>query len=189
MTRETRPTIITLELVGTEELDGLCRRLQAAFAAGMAAAGLPNEGEPIPTDAEILHNIREPGTEVLHVIGGGRHVGGAIVRIDRAGTSGHLDFFFIDEEEQGTGMGAAAWAAIEARHPAVTVWETMTPYFEQRNIHFYVNRCGFHIVEFHHPGHPDPNGAHHHEHGERSGSGHQGEDDPDLMFRFRKVVS
>jgi len=28
------------------------------------------------------------------------------------------------------------------------VWETCTPYFEQRNIHFYVNKCGFHIVEF-----------------------------------------
>jgi hypothetical protein len=30
----------------------------------------------------------------------------------------------------------------------VRVWETMTPYFEKRNIHFYVNKCGFHIVEF-----------------------------------------
>lgn len=26
--------------------------------------------------------------------------------------------------------------------------EPITPYFEKRNIHFYVNRCGFHIVEF-----------------------------------------
>ncbi|MGK4214351.1 AAA family ATPase [Barnesiella intestinihominis] len=28
------------------------------------------------------------------------------------------------------------------------VWELVTPYFEKRNIHFYVNKCGFHIVEF-----------------------------------------
>ena len=27
-------------------------------------------------------------------------------------------------------------------------WELVTPYFEVRNIHFYVNKCGFHIVEF-----------------------------------------
>ena len=33
-------------------------------------------------------------------------------------------------------------------HPEIKVWETITPYFEKRNIHFYVNRCGFHIVEF-----------------------------------------
>ena len=32
-------------------------------------------------------------------------------------------------------------------HPKVKIWETVTPYFEQRNIRFYVNRCGFHILE------------------------------------------
>jgi len=35
------------------------------------------------------------------------------------------------------------------------VWETHTPYFEKRNIHFYVNKCGFKIVEFFNPYHPD----------------------------------
>jgi catechol 2,3-dioxygenase-like lactoylglutathione lyase family enzyme len=55
----------------------------------------------------------------------------------------------------------------------------MTPYFEVRNIHFYVNVCGFHAVEFFHPGHPDPH--------EPDGSG-QGHDD-DLMFRFEKRMA
>jgi catechol 2,3-dioxygenase-like lactoylglutathione lyase family enzyme len=32
--------------------------------------------------------------------------------------------------------------------PDTKVWETCTPYFEKRNIHFYVNKCGFHIVKF-----------------------------------------
>ena len=35
-------------------------------------------------------------------------------------------------------------------------WELVTPYFEVRNIHFYVNKCGFHIVEFFNERHPDP---------------------------------
>ena len=30
------------------------------------------------------------------------------------------------------------------------------PYFGTRNIHFYVNRCGFHIVEFYNSHYPDP---------------------------------
>lgn len=30
----------------------------------------------------------------------------------------------------------------------VKVWQTITPYYDQRNIHFYVNRCGFRIVEY-----------------------------------------
>ena len=33
-------------------------------------------------------------------------------------------------------------------YPETEVWELVTPYFEKRNIHFYVNKCGFHIVEF-----------------------------------------
>ena len=44
--------------------------------------------------------------------------------------------------------GYAAWCAVEQLNPEVKVWETCTPYFEKRNIHFYVNKCGFHIVEF-----------------------------------------
>ena len=39
----------------------------------------------------------------------------------------------------------------------IEVWETCTPYFDRRNIHFYINRCGFHAVEFFNEHHPDPN--------------------------------
>ena len=42
-------------------------------------------------------------------------------------------------------------------YPEVKIGETMTSYFEQRNIHFYVNRCGFHIVEIFNKFHPGPN--------------------------------
>ncbi len=59
------------------------------------------------------------------------------------------------------------------------VWETVTPYFEKRNIHFYVNRCGFHIVEFYNNHHPDPN-----EQDEYSDD--KDEQFHDGMFRFEK---
>ena len=62
--------------------------------------------------------------------------------------------------------------AIERLYPDVRVWETCTPYFEKRNIHFYVNRCGFHITEFFHSRHRDPNCP----------------EDDDEMFRFEKVM-
>ena len=32
----------------------------------------------------------------------------------------------------------------------------VTPYFDKRNIHFYVNVCGFHITEFFNEKHPMP---------------------------------
>lgn len=45
-------------------------------------------------------------------------------------------------------IGFAAWQAIENHYPDAEIWETCTPYFERRNIHFYLNKCGFQIVEF-----------------------------------------
>ena len=77
------------------------------------------------------------------------------------------------------GIGQAAWKAVEAMHPEIKVWKTCTPYFEKRNIHFYVNRCGFHIVEFwnnhfHGPAIPE----------EEVGNWHE----DDEMFLFRKVM-
>ena len=55
------------------------------------------------------------------------------------------------------------------------MWETTTPYFEKRNIHFYVNRCGFHIVEYFNSRHPAPNNP------------DSDDTDSDGMFRFQKV--
>lgn len=40
-------------------------------------------------------------------------------------------------------------------YPETRVWELVTPCFEKRNIHFYVNKCGFHIVEFFNAHHKD----------------------------------
>jgi catechol 2,3-dioxygenase-like lactoylglutathione lyase family enzyme len=50
------------------------------------------------------------------------------------------------------------------------------PYFEKRNIHFYVNVCGFRIVEFFNERHPDPHDA-----GTEDRAG-------DEMFRFIKTM-
>ena len=67
-------------------------------------------------------------------------------------------------------------------YPQVRIWETVTPYFEKRNIHFYVNRCGFHIVEFYNSHNPDPNDPD----GEERESDNQF---PEGMFRFEKVMT
>ena len=82
-------------------------------------------------------------------------------------------------EEHSKGIGYSAWQAIEALHPETKVWETCTPYFEKRNIHFYVNKCGFHIVEFYNNLHPDPYVP------QEDVNADEG---PDEMFRFIKVM-
>ena len=76
----------------------------------------------------------------------GKKVGGVVLRIE--GDHGELELLFVSPKAHSKGIGYAAWCAVELLHPEVKVWETYTPYFEKRNIHFYVNKCGFHIVEF-----------------------------------------
>ena len=117
--------------------------------------------------------------EAYRIMLDGRPVGGVIITVD--GKKGNLDILFTSPKEHSKGIGYAAWCEVERLHPEVKVWETVTPYFEQRNIHFYVNRCGFHIVEFYNKYHPEPN--------DPDGK-HMDLDDqfPDGMFRFEKVM-
>ncbi|MBR2533202.1 MAG: GNAT family N-acetyltransferase [Erysipelotrichaceae bacterium] len=133
------------------------------------------EGEII--SRETIEESIDNG-EAYRIICDGVKAGGLIIRIKK--DRGDLDILFIDPDVHSKGIGYAAWCEVEKLHPEVKVWETVTPYFETRNIHFYVNRCGFHIVEFFNSHHPDSN-------------------DPDLseetdgefsdgMFRFEKRI-
>ena len=94
------------------------------------------------------------GGEAYRIMRGNEKVGGVVIKTD--GEKGDLELLFVAPNEHSKGIGYAAWCAVEKLHPEVKVWETFTPYFEKRNIHFYVNRCGFHIVEFFNRYHPDP---------------------------------
>ena len=68
---------------------------------------------------------------------------------------GHLDFLYVRHGEQSRGLGQAIWRAIEQGFPHIQLWETATPWFEKRNLHFYINHCGFAAVEFFCTRHPD----------------------------------
>ena len=76
---------------------------------------------------------------------------------------------------QSNGIGTNIWRALETLYPDTEVWETCTPYFEKRNIHFYVNVCGFHIVQYFHKTYPMPDTSE-----DFIGDGHEG------MFELRK---
>ena len=166
-----------------DELPDLVPRVQAAFAIAVVEETGEALTEPIPSDAEVWESFDDPHSEILHIVADGRRIGGAVVSIPADTQLNSLDLFFIDPGFHGQGFGRRAWQAIEKRYPLTRVWETMTPHFETRNIHFYVNVCGFRIVEFYHPGHPDP-----HEPPRTSASppGPLGRAEDDLMFRFEK---
>ena len=86
----------------------------------------------------------------------GQIVGGAIVAIDGETNVNELHILYAKVGCQSKGVGFAIWEQIEKQYPETKIWKTCTPYFDQRNIHFYVNKCKFHVVEFlnryHNPG-------------------------------------
>ncbi len=114
--------------------------------------------------------------EAYRIVQDGQNIGGVVIKVD--GDKGELELLFVSPKAHSKGIGYAAWCEVEKLHPEVKVWETVTPYFEKRNIHFYVNRCGFHIVEFFNSHHHDPNDP----------DGQGDIDDTDGMFRFRKIM-
>lgn len=135
------------------------------------------EGEIISRKT-IEESIDAENAETYRIVFEGRKVGGVVLVIDRETNRNSLDLLFIDPEEHGKGLGYAAWQAVEERYPDTVEWETITPYFEKRNIHFYVNKCGFRITEFYNKFNPDPNMP----------VEDCGDSDPDEMFRFIKIM-
>lgn len=146
---------ITLAIADAADYPAFKRELQEAFAIAVIAENGALPDGPIPSDQELDTAIAAPDSVVLRILSENKPVGGAIVTIDDTTHRNALDLFFIKSGEIGRGLGYQAWIAIEQRYPQTLTWETHTPYFEKRNIHFYVNKCGFKIVEFFNTHHPD----------------------------------
>ena len=134
------------------------------------------EGDQI-ISRETIERFIDEG-ETYRIVSEGKNAGGVILHTD--GDRGELDILFTDPKVHSKGIGYAAWCEVEKMHPEIRIWETVTPYFETRNIHFYVNRCGFHIVEFYNSHHPDP--------ADLDMSEDMDDRFSDGMFKFEKVM-
>ena len=140
----------------------------------------------IDDDGEIISRktiescIDDPQNKTYRIIADGKKVGGVILKINEKTHYNHLEILFTLPDEHSKGIGYGAWQAVEALYPETKVWETCTPYFEKRNIHFYVNKCGFQIdqfwCEYFKPDDP------------MLDNDHCDSDGPDEMFRFIKVM-
>ena len=181
--KNTRVTLVPLEADDREQfiLDN-----QWAFKYG-AIEEFGERDNHLDFDGEIIsrktieRSIDSPDSETYRIVVEGRKVGGVILKINKETNRNELEILFVSPEEHTKGIGYGAWLAIEALHPETVVWETCTPYFEKRNIHFYVNKCGFQIdqfwCEYFQPDHEMPDDEE-----------HDLDEGPDEMFRFIKVM-
>lgn len=130
--------------------------MQASFQQG-AVEGFGEMAEEILPESHIDRSLNATGSVAYEAFVDDKSIGGAIIVINDETQHNHLDFLYVKVGTQSKGVGQAIWSTIEKLYPDTKIWETCTPYFEKRNIHFYVNKCGFHIVEFYNKYHIDPN--------------------------------
>ena len=176
-----KQSLTLLKKLGPADLAAFKRAMQDAF-----QYGYENEFGPTPEtilpERDIDQSLNAPGAIAYVVCQEGTIAGGAVVKIDPETRHNQLELLFVSVGFQGRGVGQTIWNEIEARHPETVEWETFTPYFEKRNIHFYVNCCGFHIVEFYHPGHRLPDRK------EGESCGGMSEEAGNYFFRFVKTM-
>ncbi len=158
-----------------EDLKEFKKLMQEAFQYGYESVQSNNQGQILP-DKDIDENLKNSNSYAYEMIEDNEIVGGAIVTINEKTNHNHLDFLFVKVGVQSKGIGQAIWKEIEKLYPDTKIWETCTPYFDKRNIHFYVNRLGFHIVEYFNEKHPDTNRP------------QDCYEEDDGMFRFEKVM-
>ncbi len=178
---------VTLTLLTDNDLEQFILENQRAFRYGATEEfgkqdDRPEDAGEIISRATIERNIANGVAYCIRE--DGRFVGGLVLRIDGKTQHNCLDLLFVVPEAHSRGIGFAAWREVERLYPETVVWETCTPYFEKRNIHFYINKCGFHAVEFFQRFHPDP-------HDPETGkpNNYDGDDGFEGMLRFEKQMN
>ena len=168
---------IRLELLKPQDEEQFIKDNQAAFNFGaeqyfkeQELKEQHEEGGQIISRETIINYIHLYGSIIYRIIIDNKKVGDIIINLKE--DFGELEIFFVIPSCESKGVGQEAWKEVERLHPEVKVWETVTPYFEKRNIHFYVNKLGFHIVEFYNEFNKDK---------------HMPEE-LDGMFRFQKII-
>lgn len=169
---------VTLEKLGGDTRNSFIEKLKESFDAFVEENPGTPEG-PVISRGEIEASLNRPGSEAYWALRDGQRVGGIVLTIDAKRARGDIELLFVVNGLKGKSVGADIVAAAEGRYPSVKTWELYTPYVETRNIHFYVNKCGYKIVEFFNPKHPlvMPES----EGGDGSSSG-------ELFFRFEKKM-
>ena len=141
---------ITIVSMNADTFDEAKKMMERSFATTLE--DLPKDSDTNGHDHDLpsIDGILErPEETPLLFYMDGRMVGGAVLIIN--GDNNILTLLFVDPTCFDKGIGYRAWMEIEKRYPQTKTWTTETPTFLMKNVAFYVNKCGFHIIRVNDP--------------------------------------
>ena len=153
---------VLLEKISAQEMQSLMPMIMEAFRVAIIEGVGEMDDSVMLREELLMRYIAEPGMVVYKAAIEGQVVGVAILRISPDNKRNVLELLCVDVKQHCKGIGVKIWKGIEALYPNTEVWETETPDFSKRNIHFYVNKCGFHIVEYFNEAHQSDFEREHH---------------------------
>lgn len=162
---------LKLKKLAEERQNDFIHDMQYAFQVGAESEG--DEFEEALPERHIREALEQERSVAYMVMKDEDMVGGVILDFEEDNSIGYLEFIYVKAELEGQGIGKEIWKLIERQYPNIKTWETFTPYSWKRNVHFYINVCGFQVVEFFN--------AHHSENDPE----HEGEE----YFRFVKYIN
>ena len=139
---------LELKKIEPQKIEFFQRKMVESFRCGVMDRFGNIDAAPIPPEDDLLQSAKKTNTDLWAIMLDGVPAGATVICKDAAMGKYSLDLLFVFREFINKQIGFKAWQLIEATYPEAKIWETHTPYFERRNIHFYVNKCGFNIVEF-----------------------------------------
>ena len=116
---------------------------------GMRDNHLDKEGQTLSRKL-LEESLNNEKSTTFRIVLDKETVGGVILKLEKEKKTGELDILFVNSNAHSKGIGTSTWMTIEKMYPEIELWITHTPYYEKRNIYFYINRLGFHAVEFIH---------------------------------------
>ena len=139
---------LELKKIELQEIDFFQQKMVESFQSGVLERFGDLSAAPIPPEDDLSRCCLNKDCDLWAIMLDGVPVGATVIEKNEETGKYSLDLLFIFKEFINKHIGSEAWQLIESTYPDAKIWETHTPYFERRNIHFYVNKCGFKIVEF-----------------------------------------
>lgn len=137
---------IELKPLASEDVEYFCTSIQESFQLAVESVE-GEEDNPVLPREDIDETFAHPQAVPLMAWYKGEKVGGVVIYHDPDSEENDCALLYVNAERHNEGIGASLWKAVEEYFPHTRIWKLCTPYFEKRNIKFYLKKCGFRIVD------------------------------------------